>query len=189
MVALAETLSDDDRRLLIAHFQFYSALDSGRRTPTTAAQRHFVAVCRGTELPETDHERAYSRFKHAGGAEGVNEATVIAAGFVLPLEPYGDNLDASEVIEVPIRACAACGHPIPPERLEALPNAIRCVRCEQQAEAAPIDPRVSGLDCPRCTAQGFSARLVWRTARDPEMFSGYFLGCSRFPDCRYVDRS
>ncbi len=31
--------------------------------------------------------------------------------------------------------CASCGRPIPQARLEALPYAIRCVRCEEQRES------------------------------------------------------
>ena len=101
----------------------------------------------------------------------------------------GEDIGASELVEVPVRPCAGCGRPIPPERLDALPDVTRCVTCQLRAEAAPSDPRVSDVECPRCAAQGLQARMVWRTARDPAMFAGYFLGCSRFPDCRYVDRS
>ena len=54
--------------------------------------------------------------------------------------------------------------------------------------AAPSDWRVSELVCPRCASQGHQSPMVWRTARDPTI-PGYFLGCSRFPECRYIDRS
>lgn len=30
--------------------------------------------------------------------------------------------------------CAACKEPIPEKRLEALPNAIRCIKCEEEHE-------------------------------------------------------
>ncbi len=36
--------------------------------------------------------------------------------------------------------CKGCGRPIPPERLEALPEATRCVECVR----AGGDPRVRG---------------------------------------------
>lgn len=34
--------------------------------------------------------------------------------------------------------CQSCGRPIPEERLEAYPMAVRCVKCQQQSEA--LDP-------------------------------------------------
>src|SRR5262245_58482360 len=101
MGAATATIGDDDRRLLIAHYAFYRALDSGGRAPTTSAQQHFIAVCRGAALPETDHERAYSRFKQAVTAAGLDEATVVASGFVLPADVVSDDPDgASEVAGV-----------------------------------------------------------------------------------------
>jgi hypothetical protein len=183
-------ISEDDRRLLVAHYAFYHALDSGARIPTTAEQRRFVAMCRGTEPPETDHERAYSRFKQAVAAAGLDEAAVVTSGFLLPpTESYGDAAKVSDVVDVPVRACAGCGRPITPERLKVIPDATRCVPCQQRTESAASDWRLSEIECPRCAAHGFKSRMVWRTARNPAEFSGYFLGCSRFPDCRYIDQS
>jgi hypothetical protein len=184
------TFDENDRRLLVTHYSFYRDLDSGKRAPTTLAQSHFVAVCRGTELPETDHERAYARFKQAVLAASRDEAGVVAAGFLfLPPPRGGNDTDVEEVLDVPVRPCASCGRPIPPERLEAMPEATRCVPCQQRTESTPSDWRVSDIACPRCAAHGLKSRMVWRIARDPAKFSGYFLGCSRFPECRYIDRS
>lgn len=189
MGAAEAAIGDNDRRLLVANYEFYRSLDTGRRSPTTPAQLHFVAVCRGTAAPETEHERAYTRFKQAVAVAGIEEAAAVAAGFVL-LGAYsvGENVDDVRVADVPVRPCAGCGRPISPERLEALPEATRCVPCQQRAESASGDWQVSEVVCPRCAARGFQSRMIWRTARDPTI-SGYFLGCSRFPECRYVDRS
>lgn len=189
MDAARATIDDDDRRLLVAHYTFYRALDSGGRAPTTPAQRHFIAVCRGAAPPETDHERAYWRFKRAVAAAAVNEAAVVASEFVLPAEALGQEADASDVVDIPVRRCVGCGRPIPPERLEAIPDATQCVPCQHRTELAPSDWHVSEMECPRCATNGFKSRMVWRIARDPARFSGYFLGCSRFPECRYIDRS
>src|SRR4051794_38582280 len=167
MGAAVAAIADDDRRLLVAHYPFYRALDTGSRMPTTAAQRHFIAVCRDRAPPETEHERAYTRFKQAVAAAGLSEAAVVASGFVLRPPDQGDDTGAGDVVDVPVRRCAGCGRPIPPGRLEALPDATRCVPCQPRAEAAPTDWRVSEVECPRCRAHGFRARMVWRTARDP----------------------
>ena len=112
MGAAGAAIGDDDRRLLVAHYQFYRSLDTGSRVPVTAAQRHFIAVCRGTASPETDHERAYSRFKQVVAAAGVSEEAVVASGFVWLLPgSHGEGIDAGEVVDVPVRPCAGCGRP------------------------------------------------------------------------------
>jgi len=181
-------LSDADRTLLMAHFSFYRALRSGERMPTTPAQQHFVAVCRGSTSPETDHEKAYLRFRLACKNSGVDEAQIVSAGFQFPPshEPMQHEYD-SDVVEIPVRLCLICSRPIHPERIEAVPNTTRCVSCQASAESVSSNPKSSGIECPRCAERGLRSQMVWRVARDPNI-PGYFLGCSRFPDCRYVDR-
>ncbi len=120
---------------------------------------------------------------------GADEAAVVAGGFVLSSpDQISEDDDAGELVDMPVRPCVGCGRPIPPERVEAVPEATHCVSCQLQTESAPTDWHVSEIVCPRCAARGFQSRMVWRTARDPTI-PGYFLGCSRFPECRYVDRS
>ena len=85
------------------------------------------------------------------------------------------------------RMCITCGQPIPAERLEALPDATRCARCQGAAEV-PRDASDTGEACPRCAAKGIQSRLVWRRARDPQI-SGEFLGCERYPHCQYIARN
>lgn len=48
-------------------------------------------------------------------------------------------------------------------------------------------PQYSGVPCPRCARRGIRSLLVWRRHRDPNV-PGEFLGCSRFPHCRYTER-
>lgn len=187
-------LSEEHRRLLLAHYEFYRSLDEGRRAPTTAAQRHFLAVWRGTVSPETAHERAYLELVQAVRQAGLDESEVVASGFLFPRVPPAGSaeedvgIEQGDVVDIPVRPCAGCGRPIAPERLAAIPEATRCVACQRREEAVPTDWRISEVQCPRCARNGFNSRMVWRTARDPTV-PGYFLGCSRFPACRYVDRS
>jgi ribonuclease HI len=82
-------------------------------------------------------------------------------------------------------ACPDCGQTIPAERLEAVPGATLCVACQRDKEIEPAVERTP--ECPRCAQKGIKAPLVWRTARAPAR-SGYFLGCSRYPACQYIDR-
>jgi len=56
----------------------------------------------------------------------------------------------------------------------------------QVEPGAPPSRGYSGELCPRCAAKGIRSLLVWRHARDPSI-PGEFLGCSRFPDCRYKE--
>jgi hypothetical protein len=51
--------------LIARHLKFYQALDDGSRAPNTALQVHFVSVCRGEWLPQTDHERAYMAYRQS----------------------------------------------------------------------------------------------------------------------------
>jgi uncharacterized protein YifE (UPF0438 family) len=63
------------RRLLLERYvHFYESLDSGARVPTTDAQKHFVAVCRGEVEPETEHEWAWVTHKKAAQAEECRRA-------------------------------------------------------------------------------------------------------------------
>jgi len=54
--------------LIRRHLPFYRALAEGARAPATAAQRRFVAVARGEAEPETEHERAFLRWREAVAA-------------------------------------------------------------------------------------------------------------------------
>lgn len=77
-----------DQALLLRHREFYEALDHGLRQPATAAQHHFVTVCRGTAKARTQHEIAYQRYVAAYGRE------VKGTGFVLVESSdsiYGDS--------------------------------------------------------------------------------------------------
>lgn len=84
--------------------------------------------------------------------------------------------------------CISCGQPIDSKRLSRIPNALWCTQCSQIKASPATSGRASDLKCPRCAKQGIMSYLVYRTNRDPSKHSEYFLGCSRFPKCRYVDR-
>lgn len=56
-------VSPEERRLLEKHISFYEALDHGKRKPKTAAQQHFIDVCKGRTSASTLHESAYMKHK------------------------------------------------------------------------------------------------------------------------------
>ncbi len=51
-----------EKVLLYRYYEFYRALETGKRKPGTAAQKHFVAVCQGRAKAETLHEKAYAKY-------------------------------------------------------------------------------------------------------------------------------
>ncbi len=55
-------LTKREQNLIREHFEFYKSLAVGKRQPTTAEQKHFVAVCQGQLKPETEHEIAFAKF-------------------------------------------------------------------------------------------------------------------------------
>lgn len=60
-----------------------------------------------------------------------------------------DDSDAADWPDVAL--CEICRQPIPPERLEAIPNAKRCAACAAKAESGAL-PEVEPDYCPRCGA-------------------------------------
>jgi uncharacterized protein YifE (UPF0438 family) len=73
---LGRSVSIEDAKLLIGCIDGLCALDEGRRTPTTAAQEKFVAVCHDKAIPKTVYEKAYInwRFEKPDLLSIINEA-------------------------------------------------------------------------------------------------------------------
>jgi uncharacterized protein YifE (UPF0438 family) len=59
---MSEDLTDPEKSLINRYGNFYAELLSGRRTPKTEKQKHFIDVCLGKAPPETDHEAAYLKY-------------------------------------------------------------------------------------------------------------------------------
>jgi len=55
--------STEPPRLIAPYIKALQELDRGVRVPRTAAQRHFVQVCRGAAQPATAYERAYMKWR------------------------------------------------------------------------------------------------------------------------------
>lgn len=74
------------------------------------------------------------------------------------------------------RACQGCGQPIPAERLEALPDAEYCARCQEALEQGrPVGPTEY---CPRC-----GAPMAMRLSRTAGV-TRYVMVCTHSPPCR-----
>ena len=72
--------------------------------------------------------------------------------------------------------CEVCRQPIPPERVEAVPDATRCAACQTEAEAGrePEEPDY----CPRC-----GSLMVLRVGNAGGV-TRYKLFCTGSPPCR-----
>jgi len=55
-------LTQKEKVLLQKYYEFYRSLESGARKPSTEAQAHFAAVCRGHAKAKTAHEIAYAKY-------------------------------------------------------------------------------------------------------------------------------
>jgi len=62
-----EGLTESETRLLDEHLQFYLGLADGTRKPSTPAQEHFVEVARGLLPAESEHERAFLKWRGMRG--------------------------------------------------------------------------------------------------------------------------
>jgi len=80
------------------------------------------------------------------------------------------------------RLCENCQNPIPNERLDFLPGARYCVKCQESNET--VGPVVRETDfgtCPRC-GQKLKQRLNKKSSP-----ASYFIGCSGYPKCHYTE--
>ena len=79
--------------------------------------------------------------------------------------------------------CLNCDEQIPISRLSINLNAEYCVDCQNLLEQGELDKSTSSVEkeyCKRCGAE-----MVWRF-RSRGGTGVYFLGCSRYPKCRYT---
>jgi ssDNA-binding Zn-finger/Zn-ribbon topoisomerase 1 len=105
-----------------------------------------------------------------GGALACDEC--MAAGLRVTLDPSQDDGDEWEQAIV----CEICREPIPAERLEYLPGATRCVKCQDAADRgrAFVEPEY----CPKC-----GSLLELRVSRGGGI-TRYKLWCTGSPACR-----
>ena len=57
-----DALTEEERLLIKKYDKFYESLNTGEKKPTSKDQKHFVEVCRGHALPQTEHEIAYAKY-------------------------------------------------------------------------------------------------------------------------------
>ena len=85
-----------------------------------------------------------------------------------------DLADDRDEWDLPTKPCAACGQPLPPERLELFPESELCAACQQRVDRGG-SPDQHDDYCPRC-----GTRMVVRQRRGSGI-AAYEMIC---PDCR-----
>lgn len=61
-------LTAEEEDLLKRYLAFYRGLVTGEVPANTAARRHFLLVTQGQAIAETDHERAYMKYRRRSAA-------------------------------------------------------------------------------------------------------------------------
>jgi hypothetical protein len=120
---------------------------------------------RRVEKPNAEHVRELL----AGVAPQLVCPECGAAG--LRMTPYQEEDDWATA-----RRCEICRQPIPPERLEALPEAKRCLQCQQAEETGKAKTEVEY--CDRC-----GSLLELRVSRRGGL-TRYQMFCTGQPPCR-----
>ena len=90
-----------------------------------------------------------------------------------PAEPSDEDWDDWEAA----RLCEVCRQPIPPERVDALPDTKRCVACQALAEAGELNEDEPEF-CPKC-----GALVELRVSRGTGI-TRYRRFCTGSPPCR-----
>ena len=91
--------------------------------------------------------------------------------------PWGPQLKATRGNSL---RCSGCGTEIPPERRAASPGTRYCVGCQDKLEKGGPDAFLG--ECPRCGEPlAHKQRKRFGTTK-------YFIGCSAYPACRYIQR-
>ena len=92
--------------------------------------------------------------------------------FARPVEEEWDDGDWQAAV-----LCEVCRQPIPPERLEAIPNARRCAACQSKAETGGLVEEEPEF-CPQC-----GALVELRVSRGGGI-TRYKRICTGNPPCR-----
>jgi len=88
-------LTESELALLDKHLTFYVELTSGKRRPTTEAQRHFIAVSMGHDVASTDHERAFMKWRRKMARGRAAETSTEDVEQAPPgLRPYPSSISA-----------------------------------------------------------------------------------------------
>jgi Zn finger protein HypA/HybF involved in hydrogenase expression len=95
----------------------------------------------------------------------------------LQATPTDADADAADGDWQAATLCEVCREPIPPERLEALPGALRCVACQEKSESADATDE-SREYCPHCGS------LVELRVSGGGGITRYRRFCTGDPPCR-----
>ena len=134
--------SYEEWKLINKYKKAYSDLDSGKRIPTTALQKHFVDVAHGLAEPNTKHEFAYLKWKKLKERERDELRGAQKRKTAKSKETYKGKNDAKNskkhisFRQKPVEfssndQCLGCRAKIPSERLRVVPGTRYCAQCAE----------------------------------------------------------
>ena len=117
MDSYSAKLSEHECHLAYKYYSFFQGLEFGRIEPTTPEQKHFIEVCNGNAIPETEHEIVYKKIKEINkdkmGGEGIGFYLDIQSKVVSCIEEFDFILTTSFINKL-----VSDANNIPSERYE-----------------------------------------------------------------------
>ena len=92
------------------------------------------------EKPELGSAQGFGKRIGDGTVEAISRLTEIGVGTALEEKLLRVERALAKLDEGSYGSCDSCGEPIPPRRLEAMPDSVLCVACAG-ARRRPLDPR------------------------------------------------
>jgi DnaK suppressor protein len=109
-----------------------------RRTLEERRDRTRERVAGLAKRPELGSAQGFGKRIGDGTVEAISRLTEIGVGTTLEAELERTERALAKLDEGSYGRCDACGEPIAPRRLEAMPDSIHCVACAgSQPRAAP----------------------------------------------------
>jgi len=122
--------SDEIKRL--------QSLISGTRAPETGMEQHFMRVMRGEARPCTEKEEEWNEIWRSAqfGAHMIKRSFSDTANSQGASSSPDHSRHTEPALTTPLslRLCSDCGISIPPERINAVPDITRCIKCQNDFE-------------------------------------------------------
>jgi DnaK suppressor protein len=115
-------------------------LDAIRQELESRRKSTSARVSTLAERPELGSAQGFGKRIGDGTTEAISRLTEIGVGRSLETNLARTERALAKLDEGSYGTCDACGEPIPPKRLQAMPDSVLCVACSA-AERRQHDPR------------------------------------------------
>jgi len=132
-------------------------LDAIRRDLETHRDESRKRIATLAKRPERGTAQGFGKRIGDGTVEAISRLTEIGVGTSLEVDLERTERALAKLDEGTYGLCDACGKPIAPKRLQAMPNVVLCIECAAAQPRAAAPRRRS-----RCSLIAFRSR--WRTS-------------------------